>query len=365
MKSKKEISDFYISLQEDHHVEKSTVNEKNRIIIHESRHPISALSTIESFVDEINQSNSVAFDDSSTIIKTAPARGNRLEGYYWKINECLDAYSERFVYSPKVEAFYQACEKIGIDPRFMSFGKSTEVCLPDGKTTNAQVFNELIKVIRSICHSNSYQRKLQGHQRNALRRKAKVLTWESELFRWRSRHLVISLTLSYKEQFRSVTTLELIQEHLKNLLNNRRNNKLLKGINGYVWKIEDGISVGLHVHLLIAYSTQTNQDILVAEKIGQYWEAFITDGQGQYWNSNKNPKRYETLGHGIGVGQINHNDAERRDALRKNLEYLMKADQHLKQKGCARTHTIAMSRIPERSNAGRTRKDINPCQEAR
>jgi hypothetical protein len=42
---------------------------------------------------------------------------------------------------------------------------------------------------------------------------------------------------------------------------------------------------------------------------------------------------YEKRGHGIGVGQINWNDARKRDALRKNLSYPAKAKQYLMIKG--------------------------------
>lgn len=53
----------------------------------------------------------------------------------------------------------------------------------------------------------------------------------------------------------------------------------------------------------------------------------VTQGKGECWNSNREwlKRSYKARGHGIGVGQINWNETEKRKALRINLVYLAKA----------------------------------------
>lgn len=355
MSNKRDYIKTYSNLEADHHIELSTKENRDSITIHDCDLPASALSNAETIVDDINSSSDLAFDEGKLISNQLKIENKKLADHYHIINRCFHAYSKKYVYSPKVAVFYEACKKLNRDPEWMSFDRPLDICLPDGKTTYAQLFNNFIKVIRHLCRTGSFRRKLQRHERNVLRRKAKAMVWEKMLFDWKSRQLILSLTLSYKESFRSKITLENVQHHLKRLLNNRKNNTLLKGIESYVWKIEEGEKTGLHVHILITYSTATSHDIYIADKIGEYWEAVITDGMGQYWNSNRSKIKQELLGYGNGVGQINYNDTEKREALRKNLSYLMKSGQYLKQKSCAKTRVVAMSRVPEKSNAGRPR----------
>lgn len=355
MSNPKDASNLYQWLYDDHHIENVTTSSSNRTTILDMEHPFFELSSIELFVEIINQSKSLAFDEEKLLEGKLKIQNKALERHYSNINWYFEAYSDSFIYSPKVNEFYAACKNIAHTPFLLCFGRPLEQALPDGKTTYAHLFNHLIVLIRKACSASSFTRKNQRHQRNSYRRQAKALMWEKEMFQWRSRHLILSLTLGYKEQYRSAITLEVLQEHLKRFLNNKRNNQLLQRISGYVWKIEDGLKTGLHVHILIAYSTEAQRDIFIAEEIGKYWESTITDGRGQYHNSNKSKGWFQLHGHGVGVGQINHYDDEKREALRKNLAYLTKSDQYLKQKRCAKTRVFAMSRIPERSGAGRPR----------
>lgn len=359
MSNKNNYIQTYSSLEADHHIELSTKKRRNSITIHDCDLPASALSNAETLVDDINSSCDLAFDEKQLINNQLKIENKKLENQYHVINRCFHAYSKKYVYSPKVSVFYEACKMLNLDPEWMSFDRPLDICLADGKTTYAQLFNNFIKMIRHLCRTGSFRRKLQRHERNVLRRKAKAMAWEKMLFDWKSRQLILSLTLSYKETFRSEITLENVQHHIKRLLNNRKNNTLLSGIKGYVWKIEEGEKTGLHVHILIAYSPAMSHDIYIADKIGEYWESVITDGMGQYWNSNRSNIKQVLLGYENGVGQINRNDEAQRTGLRRLLEYLAKADQYLKHKTTAKTRTFQLSQIPEKSQRGRPRS-INP-----
>lgn len=184
-------------------------------------------------------------------------------------------------------------------------------------------------------------------QRKSDRNAARALQFEEAMFNHRSRYLILVLTLSYQQQWRNTITLDTIRQHRDNLLNNRRCNQLLEGINGYIWKIEEGQnSGGLHLHVVIFYDGECRADIYFAQLIGEYWVNVITQGKGAYWNSNAQKDCHASHGHGIGTGQIDrHNDA-RRTALRQNLLYLAKNDQQASNCMNPHFHMFGTSQFP-------------------
>jgi len=197
----------------------------------------------------------------------------------------------------------------------------------------------------------------QGQRQNVQKRKAdrnasRAIQLEQAMFDWRSRHLILVLTLTYKPEWQNLITLDLIREHRSKLLANQRCNELLQGINGYVWKIEEGQhSGGLHLHVVIFYAGNHRADIHIAESIGEYWNNVITQGIGEYWNSNAQKELHAQYGHGIGTGQINRHDLARRESLRENLKYLAKNDQHVDTSRDPHYRTFGTSQFPNRDAA--------------
>lgn len=164
--------------------------------------------------------------------------------------------------------------------------------------------------------------------RQARRNESRVLEFEQAMFNHCSRYLILILTLSYQEAYRDWITLEVLQKHRDQLLNNRRSNELLCDIEGYVWKIEEGEGLGgLHMHLILFYSGKHRADVLKAQAIGEYWKHHITRGIGAYWNSNAHKDFHALHGHGVGTGRIDRNEMAKREALRQNLLYVAKDEQ--------------------------------------
>ena len=155
------------------------------------------------------------------------------------------------------------------------------------------------------------------------------------------------LRSDYKEEWRNTITLDLLREHRDHLLNNRRCNELLQGINGYVWKIEEGQnSGGLHLHVVIFCAGEHRNDIQIAQFIGEYWAKIVTQGMGDYWNSNAQKDWHAQNGRGIGTGQIDRYDHAKREALQQNLRYLAKDDQHVLTRTNPHCRTFGTSQLP-------------------
>ncbi|VWC75902.1 hypothetical protein BLA9940_04450 [Burkholderia aenigmatica] len=280
--------------------------------------------------------------------------------YYGHMNDWLDRYSDRYCYSSHVGVFYDVCKELGLIGQYpILFGLPRDRASVDG-ARYMDVFNALIEQIRIRCNSRAFKERERLRELNAKKNSKRVLALEEAMFsqgRGRSRWLVLSLTLRYKDNYKGSITPEVIQQHRASFFAARRHNVLMSGIKNYVWTIEQGEDTGLHMHVILFYSAEHNHDVRIAQRIGEYWVDVATEGKGAYWNSNADwcKKNYETRGHGIGVGQINRTDGEKRKALRINLVYLAKAEQYLMVKGADRIRTFGTGQVPKKMKMGRPR----------
>lgn len=345
---------IYQQLDFDINIELST-GEHQPTIIHEAYGTLSALAWVEQFVKaSINSKSLPDFTQHNKDNRGATKRRS-LTDYYALLNTMTGAYDERYFYSPRVEVFFQACKSLGLITQAFRFERNPlEQDFVTGQSY-LDTYNALIERIRELCSKSKFKNKLKEHERSVRRRGAKAMMWEHKLFNWKSRHLLMPLTLEYKPEFRCRVTPELIQEHLQRLLTNRRCNGLLNGIKHYVWRIEEGDKVGLHIHILVAYDGQSHQDMAISRSICTYWETVITEGMGYARSSSmyKNTSKLRTFG--AAAGQIDSHDHAKRQTLRGALRYLVKADQFLKKKKGRRFKTFGMSQPPEPSGMGRPR----------
>jgi hypothetical protein len=100
---------------------------------------------------------------------------------------------------------------------------------------------------------------------------------------------------------------------------------------GYIWRIEFGIEMGFHCHwVLIFNGNKSQQDIVLADAIGDYWRNSITQGYGTYWNCNKYGGKFKPLDQ-LGVGMIHNSDTHmRKNLLEHVISYLTKVDEFIR-----------------------------------
>jgi hypothetical protein len=350
-------------LDERMNLEQTDVDGKRMTIIHKgyaSRH----LFEIERFVKDIVEGGwrGGFMEEFTHYSKTPKIRELHLgKKYYRQVNNWLERYSDLYRYSTRVEAFYDACKSMGLIGQQPAF----EFRLPGEMEFSTGVrymdwFNALIEQVHARCQAREFKERERLRKANAELHRQNVLALEEAMFSeeaGRSRWLILSLTLRYKPRYRRWITPENIQQHRDRFFAARRFNKLMSGIKNYVWAIEQGEDTGLHLHVILFYSADSNHDQYIAMQIGEYWENIVTEGKGDYWNSNdgKLKKGYEKNGHGVGVGQINWNDFAKRDALRINLMYLAKTEQYLMIKVADGIHTFGMGQVPKKAKSGRPR----------
>ncbi|MGG2042837.1 hypothetical protein [Burkholderia gladioli] len=365
IKKDQEALEVLARLDERINLEETEVDGHRQVFIHKgyaSRH----LFEIEKFVQGIESGKRGGFvEDVSRYSGVKRIRPLYLGRYFYRLaNDWLRRYSNVHHYSARVEVFYDVCKELGMtEPYSFMFGLPGEIARADG-ARYMDAFDMLIEKIRERCESREFKERERLRETNAEKNKTNVLALEEAMFSketGRARWLVLSLTLRYKPQFRRWITPEVIQQHRDRFFVARRFNTLMSGIKNYVWAIEQGEDTGLHLHVILFYSGEHNHDEHIAKQIGEYWVNVVTEGKGDYWNSNTErlKRSYETRGHGIGVGQVNWNDTKKREALRKNLMYLAKSEQYLMIKGAERVRTFDMGRVRKKGKAGRPRNEAS------
>lgn len=82
----------------------------------------------------------------------------------------------------------------------------------------------------------------------------------------------------------------------------------------------------MHLHFLIFYSAERKADVIVTRDIGEHWVNVVTDGWGDYWNTNADKKKL--IRWGVGIGQVNRRDVAKRGSLQAFIaNYMAKANQ--------------------------------------
>lgn len=195
---------------------------------------------------------------------------------------------------------------------------------------------------------------LEGYEasRDSLRRRTKrncdrAMALEEAMFNWRSRYLILVLTLGYKREWKPFVTLEQLQRDRGTLFANARSNALLRGIHGYGWKVEEGEALGgLHMHLVVFYDGQHRGDVHIADLICDYWDQVATQGRGDSWSSNRNKAACASGRWGNITGRVDRGDVEKREGLRQYLiNYLCKEDQQVSGRAHSRVNCFGTSQF--------------------
>ena len=118
---------------------------------------------------------------------------------------------------------------------------------------------------------------------------------------------------------------------LRDLISNRKT--CFRDLVGHAWAIEQGIEKGYHCHLWLAYDGSKRQsDFYIGKEVGEKWVK-ITNGLGEYHNSNNPETKYSYQQQGrLGIGRIHRNNLHEMQNAVSTALYLtapLKFDQYL------------------------------------
>ncbi len=310
------------------------------------------LAFIEMFVTDCLASNEPGY----TFMRPAPTRITYIAkslgiAYFDQLNRYLDTYTPKYIYSPKIELFFQACRDLGLidQHRFnapMAMNRYGEM--------DAETFNRLIEQIRKSGRTPKYKARIAKDNYRSTRRFINLVRYVDALFEHvRSQLLVIRVDLSYCEEEIKAMNPGQAQEDLKHFFDNMKSKPMLFGdLVGYIWKLERSSTGGDHFHFLFFF---TNDHIASDERygreIGEYWVDTITKGRGRYFNCNT--KHEKSKHRWPAIGTVKYYEDQKRYSLLFVLAYFCKEEQSLRIKTKKKTRAFGRGVMPSpRENVG-------------
>jgi hypothetical protein len=286
-------------------------------------------------------------EHGGTHLRTLP-----LGQYLPRISFYLDQLDSGHAYGEHLQMFRDACENLGLQNTAMD--PNPHVFYPAYGKCGAELFNDLLKEIRTISRSLEFKKKTYDRHYGAVRNYQSCERYIDALFARHARLLVLRLDFGYRKA--QCGTLEEVQKDIERYLNNRRNNRLFDTWVGYIIKLECTAEKGPHFHCIFFLDGSASyKDVYLAHEYGQYWER-ITEGRGIFFNCNLKKHDYDYCG----VGMIHHADAQLRKNLLLPVRYITKPEQAVLMKASPKSRTLWKGESPaERTRSiGRPRKNF-------
>ncbi|WP_186442806.1 inovirus-type Gp2 protein [Herbaspirillum sp. SJZ099] len=311
------------------------------------------LKRIDNFVRAVGECDKDGFEINKKDGKIYVRELTLGRDYFRLLGSFIEVYSDKLVYSPYVELFFDAMKAIGLT-RFDVLPGPRFYC-PGEKMIAAEVFNVIIDKIRKAYRDEAFQRQLKSRSANAKRNFASNSKFALRLIGDCSKVLVLRIDLYYtKAHTKGVTAEQAVKDRL-HLFNNMRNNSLFNNSIGVIWKLEYGQHRGNHFHLMFFFNGQERRSgDWLADQIGKYWAEKIVPGKGAYHNCNRDKRQYWNCG----IGMILHTDSKKIRDLLTAISYLTKKDQYVMAKRSKKCRTIGRSEMGpiNKKRVGRPRK---------
>ena len=314
-----------------------------------------------------------------------------LANYFGIIGSFRELYSSDLSYAPHLQLFFDCYREY---PFCSCMWKNKNRLIPDGRT-EAEVFDNFIESLRRKGNSINVRRKIADWERNTTENLKRVDSYVNALFDRYARLLVLRVDFLYRiatlsemeirqarnkllelssmdqmrffgdqegeeeltrrETLARVDVKEAMKDRDHLFANMRSKPSLFKHMVGFVWSLEWSRVSGYHLHCAFFLDgSKVQKHEYLAEQIGQYWEAVITEGRGIYHNCNRDKENYGDL---WAIGPVDHHDEVKRGHLMRTLGYLAKKDQYVHVKPSAKCKRFGTGRMPQpKSGAGRPRK---------
>lgn len=230
----------------------------------------------------------------------------------------------------------------------------------------ATIVNRFVDAIRAYFEQPHVKKQLRDLHANLGQRKKNCIQLFNSLLNKFSKILVVRIDLAFIRDINTImkryhtlsdlhskNDLEALKACVEKFLKNRRHNKILDAIEGYILRFEYSVRTGFHVHMYLFFDgNKHREDISLGQYIADYWKT-ITDGQGTAFICNMQKEKYRNCG----IGMIHYHDEEKRTHLIKTFDYICKADQFFKFSNMVGARSFQMSQpVEKKGNSGRPRK---------
>ncbi|MBW1245588.1 inovirus-type Gp2 protein [Pseudomonas tolaasii] len=282
---------------------------------------------IEQLVKVIEQHDIPAFRFSFPRSGHEKILPTRLSRYFDDIQQMIDLFDERsrYRYSEHLQAFWEACQHIGLER-----SPDGPVCLNEERTAyldHHACMNLLVVRIRELTREQWYRRQSSDRRYQARNQESRVTEYTDSVLDRYARTVVVRVNLYYYKASQARQRVEQVFDDLGRLIAERERNPIFKYETGYICAVEQGQNRGYHIHAAFFFNgAEVCKDIYKARQIGELWGR-LTHGQGHFDSCNQDKGKY---GERLGVGVIYRNDREVRAHVHYAMHYLVKDDQQLR-----------------------------------
>lgn len=248
--------------------------------------------------------------------------------------DLLAQYRLGYDYGEHIEAFWRACQSMGLLDMESGIGVSHGFLEFQSSTWRYRVVRELIEKIYENTLSKRFTRRLGDRGYEARERKRNLEEYVQNILSHYARVLVLRIDFGYYQS--ASVDIDEFYGHRDYFLSQLQARKgVFTNAIGYAWCMEQGKDKSYHIHFaLLLPGRQHQSDGLLSQQCGELWK-FATDGKGIYHNCNAADKeKYESMGR-RGIGMINRENPQECENCVKALGYLTepeKDDQYLRMK---------------------------------
>lgn len=225
-------------------------------------------------------------------------------------------------FNPYIEIFRRLLDK---QPNIEEF-LYIKVLTDDEKRNLLEELENLVKALRKAGGSKDFQSKINRARKRCHKKHNLSVQYVKKIFRLRgSRHLVVRIDLGYAPDVDHAPARRTsigYKEAKSDMAKFERHLRKTLPLTGFLASLEYGLFKGHHYHVVILINGHLkNDDVGIAQKLGEHWQNVITEGQGRYFNCNA--KSYLRSG----IGMIDHSDLQKIQALCTIvIPYLTKVD---------------------------------------
>lgn len=227
-------------------------------------------------------------------------------------------------------------------------------CVQDMK--HVEALRHLVGHVRRVCCSQAFHNLVHDHERKAKDNFRSGCDYITEQFERHARLLVLRIDLYFRPDARGWGYSKDADSAVMNYLRGLRLGRIVPGYLGFVVKRENGISRGMHYHLMVLLDGHLHRSAYHLTKVmGEAWMKRVGEDKGSYFNCYARKDRYRYNG----LGLVHVTDTEKLVGIRIALWYMSKQDSVLKVDDSKVKNFWRSWKVKGHGNRGAPRKNGN------
>ena len=241
------------------------------------------------------------------------------EGRNWQ-----QAY-DRHRFHPVIEVLLHAVMR-GWQP-ICRWGNPTQALVDGQGGEVVEKLHHFVDFVRRVCRSQKFQNRLNDHERKAEDNFRSGCDYIAALFEGRSRLLILRIDLYFRPDAKGWGYTKVADAAVFKYLRALRMGRIVPGYRGFIIKRENGISRGVHYHLMVLLDGHLHKGAwFLTQTLGEKWLKRVGHDKGSFFNCYARKDRYRFNG----LGLVHVSEMNKLIGIRIALWYMSKQDSELK-----------------------------------